>query len=135
MDRTAVGALYEQHKNGIFRYGKDRYHTAPRPGFASDALVSACSTEDGISVTVSQAMADDIVPRYYIIELKNEQGETVYTQTEHTDFYNLSIGKQQADSMTFSLKSVPSGTYTVHVFAANDFFAHNDQSISCTLSV
>ena len=126
----------DETEKGIFRYGKDRCETAPRPVFASDASVTASCTDNNISVTVSQKTANDTLAHYYIIKLENEQGDIVLTQTEHSDFYNLSIDMPRAETMTFTIsEAVPSGTYTVHVFAANSFFAHNDCSVHCTLSV
>ncbi len=126
----------DETEKGVFRYGKDRCDTARRPAFSPDASAVASCTDGTVSVTVSQKMADSTLSFYYIIELENERGEIVLSQTEHSDFYNLSIDMPRADALTFTLsEAVPSGTYTVRVYAANAFFAHNNRPVCCTLTV
>ena len=123
-------------EKGIYRYGADRVITAKRPAFSPEAGVSVAVLEDSFSATVTQKFLHfDICVPYYMFQLVNEKGDILWTQPEHTDFYNLSLGKHYAENMTFSFPKPEPGKYTLRVFPANSFLAHDDKSISCSFCV
>ena len=121
---------------GVFRYGKDRTETAKRPAFAPDAAVSAVVEESHVFADVAQKFKTfDVIVAYYKISVTNEAGETVIDRAEHTDFYNLSLGKTYADTFRLDLGEFAPGAYTLKVYAANSFFAHDGNAIECAFTV
>ena len=121
---------------GVFRYGADRAETAKRPAFSPEAGVSAVVEDRHVFADVVQKFVTfDVVVPYYMVTVTNDAGETILERAEHTDFYNLSQDASYADTFRLDLGEFPSGTYTLKVFAANSFFAHDGNAISCTFAV
>lgn len=124
-----------ESENGIFPYGKKRRLEAKRPSFAPGAKLSVHAGDDCIFATIQQRFLNfDVCVEYYTLTVKDEKGNKVLQQTEHSDFFNLTHGKKYAPEITYALHGLKPGTYHLHVAPLNCHFAPGE-ALHCTFRV
>ena len=110
----------DETEQGIYRYGAQARLTAPCPEFTPEARL-VVKQEDGQTVLgIPQSfLPGKLLALYYEIRVRNAEGREVICRKVHTDFYNLSHGKEMAGILEFRLGELAEGEYTVEVRPMN----------------